>query len=216
MTEPDVTLTDYALVLECVIFAMLLRRGGAATDGLRSWFVLFFVSVSIASLFGGTVHGFFLDEQSLGQAILWPATLMATGVTALSAWAIGAKLLFSNRVARWVIVAATVQFVCYSAAIIFWSQEFRIAIVNSVPAMLFLFTAIAQAYRREKHSSLLLGAGGLAPTLIGGLGQQLQVGIHPVYFNHNAVYHVLQAVALFLVFVAGRRLVGAERDRTGK
>ncbi len=71
MTEPDVTLTDYALALEGILFLVLLQRGHARPWGLRSWFSLFFASVSAASLCGGTVHGFFLDEQTLGHTILW-------------------------------------------------------------------------------------------------------------------------------------------------
>jgi len=34
--------------------------------------------------------------------------------------------------------------------------------------------------------------------------QQRGVGLHPIYFNHNALYHALQAVALLLIFVARR------------
>src|SRR5437667_11495607 len=99
MTEPAVALTDYAVALEGVLCLVLLERGRGVPGGLRSWFALFFASVSAASLCGGTVHGFFLDEQTLGYAILWPTTLLAMGVTTFSIWGIGAKLLFSSRVA---------------------------------------------------------------------------------------------------------------------
>src|SRR2546428_2799167 len=85
MTEPDVALTDYALALECTVFAYLLQRKEHA---------LFFASAAVASLAGGTVHGFFLDARTLGNAVLWRITLIAIGVTAASAWAIGARVLF--------------------------------------------------------------------------------------------------------------------------
>src|SRR2546422_6430208 len=52
---------------------------------------LFFGSAAVASLAGGTVHGFFLDVRTLGNAVLWRITLIAIGVTAASAWAIGAR-----------------------------------------------------------------------------------------------------------------------------
>src|SRR5207245_2244030 len=133
-----------------VLFLVLLQRRRARPGGLRPWFSLFFASVSAASLCGGTVHGFFLDKQTLGAAVLWPLTLLATGVTALSAWALGARLLSSRLV--------------LSAALL----------------------------------------------------QQLGVGIHPVYFNHNALYHVFQAIALFLFFLGGQWLVGAARDQRGE
>ncbi len=216
MTEPDVTLTDYALALECILFVVLLQRGRARPWGLRFWFSLFFASVSVASLCGGTVHGFFLDEQTLGHTILWPTTLLAIGVTALSAWAIGAKLLFSRRVARWVLIAAVLQFAFYCIVVLFRTEEFWVTILNNLPAVLFLIIALGLVYRREKQRSLLLAAGGLALNLVAALLQQLGIGIHPVYFNHNAIYHVLQAVALFLFFLGCRWLVCATRSRPGE
>jgi len=216
MTEPDVTLTDYALALEGILFLVLLQRGRARPWGLRSWFSLFFASVSAASLCGGTVHGFFLDEQTLGHTILWPTTLLMIGVTALSAWAIGAKLLFSRRVARWVLVVAVLQFAFYCIVVLFRTEEFWVAILDNLPAVLFLIIALGLTYRREKQRSLLLAAGGLALNLVAALLQQLGIGIHPVYFNHNALYHVLQAVALFLFFLGSRWLVCAKKGRPGE
>ena len=160
ITEPDVTLTDYALALEGIIFLVLLQRDREDPWGLRFWFSLFFASVIAASLCGGTVHGFFLDEQTQGHMILWPTTLFALGVTALSAWVIGAKLLFSSRVARYVLVLAILQFVLYSIAVLFRTKEFGVVILNNLPAICFLIIAIGWAYLREKQRSLLLAPGG--------------------------------------------------------
>src|SRR2546426_7467653 len=101
MTEPDVALTDYALAIECALFAYLVRRREHA---------LFFGSAAVASLAGGTVHGFFLDARTLGNEILWRITLIAIGVTAASAWAIGARGLFSAPMARRITIAAAAAF----------------------------------------------------------------------------------------------------------
>jgi uncharacterized protein DUF6962 len=34
--------------------------------------------------------------------------------------------------------------------------------------------------------------------------QQLRVGLHPVWFNHNALYHLLEGIGLAMLFVALR------------
>ena len=36
--------------------------------------------------------------------------------------------------------------------------------------------------------------------------QQLRVGIHPVYFNHNALYHAIQGIALVMIYMGARAL----------
>jgi hypothetical protein len=35
--------------------------------------------------------------------------------------------------------------------------------------------------------------------------QQAKVAVHPVYFDHNAVYHVVQAIALVFLYFGWRR-----------
>jgi hypothetical protein len=35
--------------------------------------------------------------------------------------------------------------------------------------------------------------------------QQAGIGIHPAYFDHNAVYHVLQGIALVLLYLGFRK-----------
>ncbi len=37
----------------------------------------------------------------------------------------------------------------------------------------------------------------------------------PLYFNHNALYHLLQAVALLLVFRTARRITGLSSSPKG-
>src|SRR2546426_3613230 len=131
MTEPDVALTDYALAIECTIFAYQLQRKEHA---------LFFASAAVASLAGGTVHGFFLDARTLGNAVLWRITMIAIGVTAASAWAIGARVLFPGPTARRVSIAAAAALAAYCVVTVFITQEFRAAVVFYLPAVVFLWS----------------------------------------------------------------------------
>lgn len=209
MTQPDVTLTDYAVALECIVFIVLLPTGGVGANGLRFWFTMFLGSICAASVCGGTVHGFFLNERTVGYAILWPATLLAMGVTALAMWAIAAILLFPQWVVRWVLVIGGIQYVLYIIAVLFLNQEFWVAMIDNLPAILFLMFALGVTYHRQKHWRLLLAAAGPAVVLIAAALQYLRIGVDPVYFNYNALYHVLQGVAIFLLFQGVRWLLGA-------
>jgi hypothetical protein len=207
MHEPDVTLTDYAVALECIVLVVLLWRPPIRRHDLLVWFTLLLGSMSLASFCGGTVHGFFGDSGTLGNKILWTTTMLTMGLTALSMWAIGAKLLFSPRIADWVIVVAVAQLVIYSLVILLGSRTFLVGLIETMPAVLFLLVALVYAYVRKPHSSLLVAAGGLALSVAASVLQQAGVGIHELYFNHNAVYHVLLAISVLLLFLGGRQLV---------
>jgi len=39
----------------------------------------------------------------------------------------------------------------------------------------------------------------LAVTIVAAVVQYFQVSVHPRYFNHNALYHAIQAAALFMI-----------------
>jgi len=207
MSEPDVTLTDYGLAIECAVLVLLLLRQGDPQQPLRTWFALFFGSVSAAALTGGTVHGFFLNPNTAGNIILWRATLIAIGVSALAGWGIGATLLFSTDVARRIILVAAVEFVAYSVLVLFISQRFMFAVINYLPAVIWLALALAIVYARVRRRPVLLGLAGLLLTFVAAGVQQGGIALHPIYFNHNALYHVIQAVALFMIFWSARWFV---------
>jgi hypothetical protein len=212
MSEPDVTLTDFGVALEAALFVMLIWRAGSRDLELRRWFMLLFASVSAASLFGGTVHGFFPDRQAPGQATLWTATLLSMGLTALSMWAVGALLLLSPRLTRWVMIAAVAQFVVFAAVVLVGFQPFWVGIVDNLPALIFLFVALGVTARRQQTWQLWLATAGPALVVLAAAIQQLKIGVHPEYFNHNALYHVLQAIAIYLLFLGAWRLLDADRD----
>ena len=206
MTEPDVTLTDYGLTIECALFAFLVYFHGDRRAPTRPWFILFFGSIGVATLTGGTVHGFFLDPETIGYRILWLSTLVAGGLAALATWAIGARLWFSEKMARWIIALATLEFVVYCAMVLYF-QEFYITIANYLPPTLFLLIVFHKLYRHMRIRELGVGTLGLVLTFVAAGVQQGRIALHPVYFNHNAVYHIIQAVALFMIFSAARWLV---------
>src|SRR6202171_5237046 len=196
MTEPAVTLTDYALAIECTVFVIALTRLGARDKELCFWFVVFFASIGAASVLGGTVHGFFLAASSPGRRILWPATILAILVTSLAAWNIGAVLKLDERKLALVCRLALAQPMILAIVVLFVTSKFYIGIIAYLPSTLFLLYALLTAYRRRPDRGIRWGVTGLALTLLAAVVQQVRVGIHPVYFNHNALYHVIQGAAL--------------------
>ncbi len=206
MTEPDVALTDYALALECATLAWLVGRTATRHADARTWAVLFFGTIGLAAVLGGTVHGFFPDPRTTGALLLWPGALLAVGLTSLTAWGLGATLLIAPGAARWVVIAAACGFVAY-AFLIGLTPTFAVAVAHYLPAVVFLLAVLLVAHRRNPEGPGMIGAAGLLLTLVAALLQQAGIGVHRVYFDHNALYHVVQGVALVLVYVGVRWLV---------
>jgi hypothetical protein len=209
LTEPDVALTDFLLSLEAGLFAVLLWRSGPVDSDLRLPFVVFFAATALSALTGGIVHGFFTANYTTTGVALWRLALIAVGVGAVAMWAIGARLLLPASAARTLLVVVTIVAVAYAITVAAVSDDFRIAIAHYLPPTLFLLFAFAAVYQRDRRLPLLAGVVGMVLTLVAAFVQQRKIALHPVYFNHNALYHAIQAVGLFLIYLTGRGLVQA-------
>jgi hypothetical protein len=202
--EPDVTLTDYALGVECAALAWLVQGRGAPDGPLPGRFALFFAAGAAAALAGGTFHGFFPDPAAPGARALWAVSLLAVGVVAVAAWAIAARLLLPPGAARVAEGAAAAGYLAYTAVVLLGSQDYRVAVVNYLPAAVALLVAFGVAWWRSRARSLLAGVLGLLVTFAAAVLQQAGVGLHPVYASPNAVSHVIPGGALLLICQAGR------------
>ena len=204
MTQTDVALTDYGLTVECALFGFLLFRMAAHTGHVEFDLLTFFSSLALAAAAGGTVHGFFLDERRLSHKILWRFTLVMVGVAALSAVRIGATMLMREGTADNVSRVAEVLFVVYAITALFFWQDFRLAILGYFPSLLLLGAAFLVQFNTHGKFSALVGCAGICTMIVAALVQQFRVGISARYFDHNALYHLLQAAALYMLFIAVR------------
>ena len=204
ITDPAVTLTDYGLAIECAVIVALLLRPEASDAPLRAWFVVFFAAAAVASLLGGTVHGFFKPADSQGRAVLWPATLIAILTSGLAAWFIAARIELRSRAEDIVRLAATGLSLVMALLVLFVTRNFAIAIVGYLPATLFLLYSLIAAYRRHRSRAIAWGIVGLSLTLVAAAVQRLHIVIHPVYLDHNVFYHLLQGAAFGMIYIAAR------------
>jgi hypothetical protein len=201
ISEPDVAITDFILSLECFGLALWLWLNTAAKrTSLLKWYLLFYVSVGIASLAGGTVHGFFVDPGGTVHDILWCFTLIAVGANALSSWNLGASLLrLPEGKRRLILLLSTAYFVLYSIYVAITVPRFVVAVIGYVPATLFLLFAAWRTCPAFRNKPAACGVVAMVLTIVAAVVQQLRVTLNPQYMNHNALYHVIQAIAL-LVF----------------
>jgi len=175
MTQVDVSLTDYALTVECAWFACRMARLRTAKSSFR--------------------------------LVLWPFTLIVMGITALSGVHIAAALQFSRPIAVYINRVALAVFLAYIVVVLFIRRDFLVAILGYLPALIFVGEAFLLAHLRNKKPAFLVGFLGVCVMLFAAATQQAKLGIDPRYFDHNALYHFLQAIALFMVFLAARETV---------
>ena len=202
LSEPDVTLTDLGLAIECAAFVILLYRQQSRHLSLRASFIAFFGAVALAALLGGITHGFLPASSSWLHRAAWNSTLIAVGIAALACWSIGGYLCLEKRIASRVVIAAGLVFAGYAMLVLFVSQSFSVAVVHYVPAFAFLLVAFMLAYRRSRARFLLSGIAGVVLTFVAAGTQQARIGLGPL--NADAVYHLIQAFALMLIFLAAR------------
>ena len=89
---------------------------------------------------------------------------------------------------------------------LFVTQQFRAAVVFYLPAVVFLLVALSVAYAHARERGILVAIAGLGLMFIAAAVQQARIALHATYFNHNALYHLIQAMALWLLFLGLRRL----------
>lgn len=207
IAEPDVTLTDYGLALECAVLSLLIHRLRNHPGPARTWFTLFFAGLAVAALAGGTVHGFFHQPDSPVRVLLWNLTLISIGVVALSAWMIGSRFDFVRGAGSLLRGLGVALFVVYCVVVVFLRNTFAVAVIHYLPAVFYLLGAFVAAYVRSREQCYLTGVIGLSLTLLAAGVQQLGIALHPVYFDHNALYHLVQAVAVLLLFLSAREIV---------
>ena len=150
------------------------------------------------------MHGFLPDEQSLPYKVLWRVALISIGITAFAGWHVGAARITSIKMVKFIRGAAALQLCLFSMAILFYSQDFVLVALNYLLSALFLLVVFGREYLITGRGASLSGAAAIVLTFVSSYVQISGVSFHPQYFNHNALYHVIQFIALCMLFVAAR------------
>jgi hypothetical protein len=201
MAEPTTTVTDYLLaVLALVLGLRLAWAARLGHDPSLWWWALGFLALAVGAALGGTSHGFGPRLTSLDQRRLWTATLMVlvAGNAALSMAVVTMAL---DGPARRLLLAAVAAVFVLGIAAVSVRPVYRVVIVDSALA---LVGVVALALWASGHGPApwavwVLAGAGVAATA--AMVQALQIAPH-AHFNHNDLYHVLQALACLLFYRA--------------
>ena len=213
--ERAVALTDAILAIESAAFAIRLARDRRTADSpLRSPFLAFFGATAVASVAGAVLHGLTTDRSDPGRRALWRLSLSSIGVAALSSWSLAARLAGPPGLRRRLDRTAAVVHIPYFVLVAGSDQAYRTAVVWYLPAAVALGGALASRLGdADDRGPAAVALTGLGVTFAAAAVQTRRIGLGP-RFDHNALYHTLQAVGVGLFDLAARGFVRGRPTRS--
>ncbi len=207
IAEPMTMLTDYALAGVSGWLGVLLFRARTGQAARSSW-ALAFAALALAAALGGTYHGFApqLSERTLD--LIWQATVFTAGVASFGMLA-GSVIAASAGGLRKVLLAfAAAKLALYSGWMLVHSEFiYVIADSGTTMAALTVLHGWSAIRRRDRASAWVLGGVGVSVVAAGVQASGFALHRH---FNHNDLYHLIQILAMVLLYVGARQL----RDRS--
>ena len=203
--DPDVVFTDLGLA---VLGAYLAWRLWNAPDRgtLRAGGGMLLGGLASAALWGAIFHAFFpAGTATRAGFIVWmPVALsvMTVGATLLDLGLRGVLPRLAPPKRRAIVATYAVSF---AAVVLLVDESFSTIVRFYGPAVVFFLIVAGREAMRTRAVGWTQVTAGLTASVAAAVMQQMRVAIHPVYFDHNAVYHVVQGGAVILLYLGFRR-----------
>ena len=209
ITEPTTLATDYVLGALCAAFAWRLHGAARATNQRAVWlWALAFAATACGSFTGGTYHGFTTVLPAAMAAAIWTLTTIVVGFAACLLLSAALIATVRPRARRWLLFVVWAQFAAYAIWML-WHDAFVNVIVEYGAAMLMtLVLQIATPGMRRAPSTPWIVAG-VGVTIVAAAVQQSGFDLHK-NLNHNDLQHLVQMVAVSLLYKGGMKLRDAE------
>ena len=198
--DPDVVFTDLGLAVLGAFLAWRLARVPGTATLARSGVVIM-IALASAALWGAVFHAFFPAGTTTRPGfVAWMPVSLSIAVlgAALLALALRVAVPSGPPAARRLIAGA--YFAAFTLTVLLLDESYRTIVCFYAPVvLLFLVVAVRQAVRTGGRGWSLIAVS-FAVSLLAAAVQQARISVHPEYFDHNAVYHVLQGIALVLLY----------------
>jgi hypothetical protein len=191
ISEPMTLATDYALALITGALGLRLIAQSAGESSRRFW-ALAFLALALAAALGGTYHGFAVQA-------LWKPTLLAIGIASFAMVVGSATATTSGALRRALLAAAVVKLVVYSAWMLA-HDDYIWVVADSGIALAVVAVLHAVRWRSPEARWILCG---VALSFAAAAVQASGFALHR-NFNHNDLYHVVQAAAMVLYYWGAR------------
>lgn len=203
--DPDVVFTDLGLALLGAYLGWRLwtqpGRGGVPRAGAT-----LMAGLASAALWGAIFHAIFPTGTATRFGLLvWIPVALSIVVAASAMVYLGLRILIPPLppdVRRLIIAAYAAAF---AAVALLGHESFTSIVYFYLPALSFFLIAAARRAIQSRDAGWILITTGLVLSAAAAILQQAKVAIHPIHFDHNAVYHVVQAIAVLVLYLGWRR-----------
>lgn len=203
INDPDVVYTDLGLA---VLGAYLAWRLWRTTGEFARSGAVMMGALASAAFFGAVFHAFFpSDTETRAGYFAWVPVSLSIMVVAGTLLSLALRVLVPSlgQGVRRLIV--TLYCASFTFVVLFIDESYGTIVRFYAPTLiLFLIAAVREALRQQARAWWLLAVA-FAISIVAALFQQMQIAVHPVYFDHNALYHVLQGIALVLLYFGFQR-----------
>ncbi len=203
--DPDVVLTDLGLVVLAAYLGWRLWTASAPGSLPRTGVVIM-GGLGSAALWGALFHAFFPERTATRAGfIAWMPVAFSILLVAAVLLELGLRILAPRfpALARRALVAMYAA--VFLAVVTLVDESFSSIVRFYGPAVLLFLAAALQRAIRSRDAGWSLISASFVVSVVAALLQLARVALHPEYFDHNAVYHVVQGIALLLLYLGFRR-----------
>jgi hypothetical protein len=204
IAEPTTTFTDYAMgAVSLALGAQLVASGTRGSSTPQTLWGTGLIVTGVASLIGGSSHGFAPYLSAEARVAIWRATYGTLGLATLLLLSAAAVFALRGTARSLAVLALTLRLALY-LGFIFSRPQFRYVVYDyGLTLLLLAIFAVHGRYRGWPGAGWMMA--GIGVSFVGALIQRSGFALHR-QFNHNDIFHVVQTVALYLYYRAGAEM----------
>lgn len=194
ITEPFTWITNWLVAAFCFGFGHLLFRNKLA-DATQKFWALFFFFIALASLTGGTAHGFI---TYVGPKFHYAAWIL-TGIAIFSAEMAALQLVENDKIKQVLRFIIYAQLMIMVASVMFY-HNFNSVRINSAIGLVGIVMPISfvhyRNYKDRRSAIIMLG---ILANMIPGTVHAFKISLNE-WFNYNDISHVLMIGCFYILY----------------
>jgi hypothetical protein len=199
--EPATMVTDYLLATLALPLAGILLATGVRSDsaGVALWGAAF-LTIAVAAACGGTVHGF-PRQLGMRRLVLWRVTTLLLALSADLVLVAAGLSLLERPQAVWLAALAALKLALFAT----WTRsrdDFRSVVIDQSLSMAMLLALVLSAGPTTAGAPWIVA--GVIVCFLAGVVQRSELAA--LRLNQNDLSHLLQLVAIYLLYRGGLRL----------